>query len=57
MKPTLHELISRHIIEYCGDMSTEAGDLLAEQIIKIVRDYHLVEDRDQYQGRAGKRLL
>jgi hypothetical protein len=48
MKPSLHELISNHVIEYCGNMSKEAGDLLAEQIIKIVRDYHLVED-DNYR--------
>jgi hypothetical protein len=43
MKPSLHELIVNELMK-----NTQLSDLtcyeLAEQIIKIVRDYHLVED-------------
>jgi len=51
MKPSLHELISDRIFNYTLDSSVEEPlhrtecDELAEQIIKIVRDYHLVEDK------------
>ena len=56
MKPSLHELIRDRIFNYTVD-NLETGqpnlnfvqcDELAEQIIKIVRDYHLVED-DNYR--------
>ena len=49
-KPSLHELISKRIHDYDLDldvrdsMTREHCEELAEQIIKIVRDYHLVED-------------
>jgi len=43
-KPSLHELISRELLGHtCTDI--EECDEIAEQIIKIVRDYHLVEDK------------
>ncbi len=52
MKPSLHELISKAIYDYDDDLvedweclDKEHCDELAEQIIKIVRDYHLVEDK------------
>jgi len=52
MKPSLHELISKAIREYpikddwgVGYLDETVCDELAEQIIKIVRDYHLVEDK------------
>ena len=52
-KPSLHELISKAIYEYHdGWIPKDPCDELAEQIIKIVRDYHLVEDRDQYRGKS-----
>jgi len=50
MKPSLHELIRDKIFNYTLDSHVEEPlnfvecDELAEQIIKIVRDYHLVED-------------
>jgi len=44
MKPSLHELIVKTIQEY-GFLNKNEIDELAEQIIKIVRDYHLVEDK------------
>jgi len=45
MKPSLHELIRQNIYDFFnGYTSREQSDDLAEQIIKIVRDYHLVED-------------
>ena len=48
MKPSLHELISDLIYEFVSFRLSHAlpkphCDELAEQIIKIVRDYHLVE--------------
>ena len=47
-KPSLHELISTMIYWYISGLSVDLEktdcDELAEQIIKIVRDYHLVED-------------
>ena len=50
MKPSLHELISKAIFNYTSieliyPISESLCDELAEQIIKIVRDYHLVEDK------------
>ncbi len=49
-KPSLHELITNEIYDnvfVCLDKDTsrnkEGCELLAERIIKIVRDYHLVE--------------
>ena len=48
MKPSLHELISKTIYLYSPrgiDITEEESGELAEQIIKIVRDYHLVEDK------------
>ena len=50
MKPSLHELISKKIWDrlfYAEPQLLEVEDCdeLAEQIIKIVRDYHLVEDK------------
>jgi len=48
-KPSLHELISKAIYEYHdGWIPKDPCDELAEQIIKIVRDYHLVEDKKDY---------
>ena len=54
MKPSLHELISdaiqvheRHSGVYDW-VDREDCDELAENIIKIVRDYHLVEDKKDY---------
>ena len=47
MKPSLHELISRYLIEVRYD-NNHVTEELAEQIIKIVRDYHLVEDKKDY---------
>jgi len=49
MKPSLHELIVNVIETYLYenrniDITIEESDELAEQIIKIIRDYHLVED-------------
>ena len=51
MKPSLHELIVNVIETYLYenrniDITIEESDELAEQIIKIVRDYHLVEDEN-----------
>jgi len=52
MKPSLHELISQRIYDYDYELDRkeffdkEHCDELAEQIIKIVRDYHLVEDNN-----------
>ena len=48
-KPSLHELISNEIYKEMliierKDWTEQTCDELAEQIIKIVRDYHLVED-------------
>jgi len=52
MKPSLHELISKEIYDnvfVCLTADTsrdkEGCELLAERIIKIVRDYHLVEPK------------
>ena len=44
-KPSLHELISDAIFDVALDRKT--CNTLAEQIIKIVRDYHLVEDSNE----------
>ena len=44
MKPSLHELIQKEILEVTNLNNIQSG-ALAEQIIKIVRDYHLVEDK------------
>ena len=48
-KPSLHELISTKIYWHISGLSVDLEktdcDELAEQIIKIVRDYHLVEDK------------
>ena len=44
MKPSLHALITEAICDYV-DLSIDKSSELAEQIIKIVRDYHLVEDK------------
>ena len=49
MKPSLHELISDLIYQFVSlrlshPLPEPACEQLAEQIIKIVRDYHLVED-------------
>jgi len=56
MKPSLHELITQEIYDnvfVCLTADTsrdkEGCELLAEQIIKIIRDYHLVEDIDDYE--------
>ena len=58
-KPSLHDLISEAIYDYtiehfAGNITTNETDELAEQIIEIVRDYHLVEDKftktARYQG-------
>jgi len=51
MKPSLHELIKNAIYNYESDevygwIDITEADELAEQIIKIVRDYHLVEPKD-----------
>ena len=49
MKPSLHKLITDRIY-YWTDRNLDEwitrgqAEELAEQIIKIVRDYHLVED-------------
>ena len=48
-KPSLHELITDEIVNYTLDVSDDPiprtmCEELAEDIIKIVRDYHLVED-------------
>jgi hypothetical protein len=51
-KPSLHELISKEISLSTDLSGLQCGEL-AERIIKIVRDYHLVEDKP----REGKRLL
>jgi len=51
MKPSLHELISKTIYLYSPrgiDIALEEADELAEQIIKIVRDYHLVESNESW---------
>jgi len=49
MKPSLHELITQKIYELrWTDIHYEDCEETAEQIIKIVRDYHLVED-DNYR--------
>ena len=47
MKPSLHELITLKIYELRHYPLIEYNDAeeLAEQIIKIIRDYHLVEDK------------
>jgi len=52
-KPSLHELISNEIYKEMliikrKDWTEQTCDELAEQIIKIVRDYHLVEDKKDY---------
>ena len=47
MKPSLHELISQAIFE-APNSNWEECQKTAEQIIKIVRDYHLVEDKKDY---------
>ena len=51
-KPSLHELISTKIYWHISGLSVDLEktdcDELAEQIIKIVRDYHLVEDKKDY---------
>ena len=52
-KPSLHELISNEIYKEMliierKDWTEQTCDELAEQIIKIVRDYHLVEDKKYY---------
>jgi hypothetical protein len=49
-KPSLHELISKEIHKSVNSAINQYFhkkdcDELAEQIIKIVRDYHLVEDK------------
>ena len=48
MKPSLHELITDEIHHYLFmddiNISNPDCEQLAEQIIKIVRDYHLVDD-------------
>ena len=46
-KPSLHELISQKIFE-SPNSNWEECQQTAEQIIKIVRDYHLVEDKKDY---------
>jgi len=54
MKPSLHELISKAISDYDYEldwrdcMDKKHCDELAEQIIKIVRDYHLVESVENF---------
>ena len=53
MKPSLHELIVNVIETYLYenrniDITIEESDELAEQIIKIIRDYHLVESDNSY---------
>jgi len=51
-KPSLHELIADeiHHFLFMDDINISNPDCeeLAEQIIKIVRDYHLVEDKKDY---------
>ena len=44
MKPSLYDLIVEAIKGYDKDEAMYREEL-AEQIIKIVRDYHLVEDK------------
>ena len=54
-KPSLHYLISKAIYDYDdGWRSDESCDELAEQIIKIVRDYHLVEDCATFEAMKKK---
>ena len=48
MKPSLHELISNYIHDVMPDydayeITKDRSDEIAEAIIKIVRNYHLVE--------------
>ena len=55
MKPSLHELITDEIHHYLFmddiNISNPDCEQLAEQIIKIVRDYHLVEGSNHVSGR------
>ena len=44
MKPSLHELICDYLVKTKYDDNVTIGEQ-GEQIIKIVRDYHLVEDK------------
>jgi len=58
-KPSLHELISNEIYKEMliikrKDWTEQTCDELAEQIIKIVRDYHLVEDCATFEAMKKK---